>query len=182
MASVAFVGRIIWFTTTRLGFARTYRTPARVPGEVVLAGGQPAGWDASVMTDISGWVPDWGSAATQLASHGPRLRSLRGRRVVQTWIVWILDSDCWFADLPVVVVFDDGSQLEVCWQKFDELSISWNTIDVNVTPRCGGPGPWRGAWMLSLLWARSLVRRSHPWLALSTCSPPGRSTRNRSGT
>ena len=30
--------------------------------------------------------------------------------------------------------FDDGSQLEVSWEKFDDLSLTWNTIDVSVTP------------------------------------------------
>lgn len=47
--------------------------------------------------------------------------------------MWIVDED-WFADLPVVMRFDDGSQLEVSWKKFDDLSLTWDTIDVNEPP------------------------------------------------
>jgi hypothetical protein len=46
----------------------------------------------------------------------------------------------------VILAFDDGRALEISWQRFDELSITWNTIDVTVTPR---------AWVLSPLEWRS---------------------------
>jgi hypothetical protein len=48
--------------------------------------------------------------------------------------VWNLEVGQWFPDLPVVLDFDDGRRLEMCWQKFDDLSITWNSIDVDVTP------------------------------------------------
>lgn len=95
--------------------------------------------------DVSGWQPAWKPADTQLHTHAERLRSLPGRRVSDTWIVWNLEHDQWFADLPVLVQFDDGQQLEVGWQKFDDLSITWNTIDVAVTPHAWVTWPleWR---------------------------------------
>jgi hypothetical protein len=95
--------------------------------------------------DVSGWRPTWEPAETHLRTHAERLRSLRGRRVTDAWIVWNLEVDEWFADLPVVVQFEDGLHLEVCWQKFDDLSITWNTIDVAVTPHAWVTWPleWR---------------------------------------
>ena len=84
--------------------------------------------------DVSGWQPAWEAAQTQLQLQAVRLGSLREHSIVDAWIVWNLEHDKWFADLPVVLEFDDGRRLEVSWQTFDELSISWNTIDVAVTP------------------------------------------------
>lgn len=95
--------------------------------------------------DVSGWQPTWDTAGNQLRRHSERLRSLPGRRVSDAWIVWNLEHDEWFADLPVVIQFDDVLQLEIGWQKFDDLSITWNTIDVAVTPRAWVTWPleWR---------------------------------------
>jgi len=100
--------------------------------------------------DVSGWRPTWADARTQLRLHDMDLQSLRGRRVLDAWIVWDLDRDTWFADLPVVLQFDDGRQLEICWQKFDELSISWNTIDTAIPPT---------AWVS---WSLDWRVRAHP--------------------
>ena len=40
-----------------------------------------------------------------------------------------------------------GCNLEVCWQKLDDLSITWDTIDVMVTPKAWVEWPleWRQA-------------------------------------
>ena len=75
-------------------------------------------------------------------------RSFRsGRRVAETWTVWDLEHDEWFADLPVVLRLNHGPQLEVCWEKLDDLSVTWNTIDVTVKPRAWVEWPleWRQA-------------------------------------
>jgi len=103
--------------------------------------------------EISGWRPDWQpSTAALLAQHRERLRSLRGHRIDATWLVWINDLDEWFADLPVVFQIGE-EQLEICNQKFDDMSITWNTIDVDVTPI---------AWVdWSLTWRRD----AHPALS-----------------
>lgn len=110
------------------------------------------------MTDVdaSGWQPTWQPAETQLRRHADRLRSLRGRRVRDTWIVWNLEHAQWFAELPVVIQFEDGLQLEVGWQKFDDLSVTWDTIDVAVTPY---------AWVS---WPLEWRSQAHPALATIT--------------
>lgn len=38
------------------------------------------------------------------------------------------EDQAWFADCPVVLDFD-GERAELCHWKFDEISISWNSID-----------------------------------------------------
>ena len=95
--------------------------------------------------EISGWNPPWAPAADQLNLHREELLSLRGHRIIDSWLVWNLEHDEWFADLPVVLVLDDRRQLEVSWEKLDDLSISWNTIDVSVTPTAWVTWPltWR---------------------------------------
>ncbi|MTD16249.1 hypothetical protein GIS00_20120 [Nakamurella sp. YIM 132087] len=69
-----------------------------------------------------------------MSRHRAALGGLVGRRITAVWVVWILEEDEWFTDLPVVLVFDDGRQLELCWQRVDDLSISWETIDLAVPP------------------------------------------------
>jgi len=92
-------------------------------------------------------VPDFLPAEDQLDRQAARLRSLTGHRITETWTVWDLEHDEWFADLPVVLCLDHGPQLEVCWEQFDNLSITWNTIDVRLTPRAWVEWPleWRQA-------------------------------------
>lgn len=49
--------------------------------------------------------------------------------------MWIDDLDEWFADADPPVVLQVGvEQLEVCAQKFDDLSVTWNTIDLSIRP------------------------------------------------
>jgi hypothetical protein len=84
--------------------------------------------------DVSGWIPQWAPARDQLKRQRLNLRALHRHRIVDSWLVWDLQHDTWFADLPVVLMFDHGEQLEVSWQKFDDLSITWNTIDTKRTP------------------------------------------------
>lgn len=103
-------------------------------------------------SNVSGWRPDFRSSAEQIERHSAELRMLIGRRLIEVWTVWI-DDDDWFADLPVVMRFDDGTQLEVCWAKFDDLSITWNTIDVGSTPQ---------AWVD---WVLEWRRDAHPELS-----------------
>lgn len=61
--------------------------------------------------------------------HGARLASLGGRRLTGVSLVRFIENDEWFADCPVVLDFD-GVQVQICHWKLDELSISWDTIDV----------------------------------------------------
>ena len=72
-----------------------------------------------------------------LAAQADRLSALVGRRLTGAWTVWIERVDEWFADMPVVLQFDDGTQLEVCWQKLDDLTLSWNTTGSASSPSPG---------------------------------------------
>ncbi|MFF1614353.1 hypothetical protein ACFVYA_41905 [Amycolatopsis sp. NPDC058278] len=79
--------------------------------------------------DIRGYQPRWLSGRQAITiAHGRRLRALVGRRLRRAWLLWDLDADEWFADGPVLLDFD-GEQTEVNHYKFDDLSITWNTID-----------------------------------------------------
>lgn len=78
---------------------------------------------------IAGYRPEWRTGLEAVrAACGPRLRQLAGRRLTRSGTVWDLEADEWFADAPVFLDFD-GEQVEVNHQKFDELSITWNTGD-----------------------------------------------------
>jgi len=78
---------------------------------------------------IPGYRPEWLSGRKAVAAaHGTRLGRLVGRRLTRTWVVWDLDEDEWFADCPVLLDFD-GEQIEINHWKFDEVSVTWNTID-----------------------------------------------------
>ncbi|MGW6504623.1 hypothetical protein [Nonomuraea angiospora] len=78
---------------------------------------------------IPGYRPEWLSGRSAItAAHGARLGRLVGRRLTRALLVWDLDEDEWFADCPVLLDFE-GEQVEVNHRKFDELSITWNTID-----------------------------------------------------
>ena len=96
--------------------------------------------------DASGWIPQWGEGGEEIDRHREGLLSCVGHQIVDSWLVWNLANDEWFADLPVVLMLDDGRQLEVCWWKLDELSITWNSVDVNHAPTAwsgGRPLIWR---------------------------------------
>jgi hypothetical protein len=99
--------------------------------------------------DISGWVPDFRAGYDQLAAQAGRLKALRGQRIAGTWAVLGTNGshERWWNDLPVILQFTDGQQLEACWDHGDRLSISWNTIDVSVAP-----GRWQD---YSLAWRRN---------------------------
>jgi hypothetical protein len=78
---------------------------------------------------IAGYGPAWLKGRTAVtAAHGRRLAMLKGRRLTQTFLVWDLDDDAWFSDGLVLLAFE-GEQVEIVHQKFDELSITWNTVD-----------------------------------------------------
>ncbi|GIF67446.1 hypothetical protein Ais01nite_54810 [Asanoa ishikariensis] len=78
---------------------------------------------------IRDYQPHWLNGRDNvIAAHGRRLAGLAGRTLQQVWLVWDLDDDEWFADAPVL--FDFGEeQVEIDHQKFDDLSITWNTVD-----------------------------------------------------
>lgn len=63
-----------------------------------------------------------------LAAHGQRLAALVGRTLNHVWLLWDLDDDTWFADAPVLLDFGD-EQIALDHQKFDDLCVTWNTLN-----------------------------------------------------
>ncbi len=53
---------------------------------------------------------------------------LEGRTLTRALLVWDLNEDAWFPDGLVLLDFE-GEQVEIVHQKFDEISITWNTVD-----------------------------------------------------
>jgi len=79
---------------------------------------------------IEDYVPEFQQGVeTIAATHGARLLDLVGRTLVGTWLCWADGPDEWVADAPVVLRFDDV-QLEIQHNAFDELSLTWGSIDV----------------------------------------------------
>jgi hypothetical protein len=78
---------------------------------------------------IQGYRPRWLNGRDSItAAHGPRLAGLAGLTLQRAWLVWDLDADEWFTDAPVLMDFG-AEQVEIDHQKFDDVSITWNTID-----------------------------------------------------
>ncbi|MFI5589067.1 hypothetical protein ACIA5G_28700 [Amycolatopsis sp. NPDC051758] len=96
---------------------------------------------------IEGYEPRWLAGCDALAAHGGRLAALAGRRLDRAWLLWDLDDNTWFADGPVLFDFE-GEQVEVCHRKFDDLSITWNTVDPVGRPAWsdGQDPPFHLAW------------------------------------
>ncbi|MFI6874538.1 hypothetical protein ACIBL6_13945 [Streptomyces sp. NPDC050400] len=93
---------------------------------------------------IADYRPEWRSGySAVLESSGVRLRRLISRPLTHAWLVWDLRDDEWFTDCPVLLDFD-GEQVEVNHFKFDDLSITWNTISPHKPVRWPGFGlQWR---------------------------------------
>ena len=53
---------------------------------------------------------------------------LEGRKLTRALLVWDLDEDVWFSDGLILLDFE-GEQVEIVHQKFDEISMTWNTVD-----------------------------------------------------
>ncbi|GAB2941201.1 hypothetical protein ACFMQL_14045 [Nonomuraea fastidiosa] len=78
---------------------------------------------------VPGYRPEWLSDRRAItATHGARLARLTGRRLTRALLAWDLDADEWFTNCPILLNFE-GEQVEINHWKFDEVSITWNTID-----------------------------------------------------
>ncbi|MEU4162136.1 hypothetical protein [Actinoplanes sp. NPDC026670] len=78
---------------------------------------------------IQDYEPRWLRGRDSItAVHGLRLAGLAGRTLTHVWVVWDLDDDEWFTNAPVVLDFDD-ERVSIDHQKFDDLCITWNTVD-----------------------------------------------------
>ncbi|WP_112699369.1 hypothetical protein [Micromonospora noduli] len=95
---------------------------------------------------IDGYQPRWLNGEDSVARHhGGRLARLVGRTLRSPWVVWEAEHDEWFADCPVVLDFA-GERLEVNHQKFDDLSITWNSVDVTRPPVWSTSDDFRLVW------------------------------------
>ncbi|MFM9373715.1 hypothetical protein [Streptomyces sp. Da 82-17] len=80
---------------------------------------------------IDGYRPSWSHGRDEvLRQHADRLRNLAGRPLTNAWLVWDVEDDEWFPDCPVVLDFA-GERVEINHHKFDDLSLTWNTIDLD---------------------------------------------------
>ena len=95
---------------------------------------------------IDGYQVRWLSGlATIAAAHDERLQALVGRSLDHAWLAWDLDDDSWWEVCPVVLDFG-GEQVEINHQKFDDLSITWNSVDPARPVRWPGTPEFRLAW------------------------------------
>ncbi|MFG3157780.1 hypothetical protein ACGF7W_37750 [Streptomyces sp. NPDC048219] len=87
---------------------------------------------------IPGYRPVWWNNRTDVVrEHAHRLRALAGRTLTRAWMLWDRQDDAWFRDGPVVFDFD-GEQAEINHRRFDEVSLTWNTIDPRLPARWPG--------------------------------------------
>ncbi|RLP85846.1 MULTISPECIES: hypothetical protein [unclassified Micromonospora] len=78
---------------------------------------------------IQDYQPQWLNGRSDItATHARRLGGLVGLALQHAWLVWDLDHDEWFTDAPVLLDFG-AEQVEIDHQKFDDLSVTWNTIN-----------------------------------------------------
>ncbi len=78
-------------------------------------------------------------------AHGRRLALLAGQTLAHVWLVWDEAGDEWFDDCPVLLDLGD-QRVEINHQKFNDLSITFNSVDV------ARPVAWLGADDLGLCW------------------------------
>ncbi|GAA4259279.1 hypothetical protein [Dactylosporangium darangshiense] len=112
------------------------------PGAQGVAASKP--WHEA----ISGWRPNFRPPAVQFRYQQAELLALIGRRLMAGWTGWHLEREKWNPGSPLVLVFDDGVQLELAWESHavDHVSITWNTIDLTAPPEItGSPHEWRSS-------------------------------------
>jgi hypothetical protein len=78
---------------------------------------------------IEGYWPEYLRGLMAISTmHRQRLAGLVGRRLTRGLLLWDQEREEWFADAPVLLDFA-GEQLEIQHNKFDELSLTWNTTN-----------------------------------------------------
>jgi hypothetical protein len=95
---------------------------------------------------VSGWRPDFRAAGERLSDRSETLLALVGRPVVAGWTIWDHERRRWFPVGPLVLVLDDGSQVEIAWRGGNDLSITRDTVDLTVPARVIGKAwAWRAS-------------------------------------
>ncbi|BEL02159.1 hypothetical protein Q0Z83_003500 [Actinoplanes sichuanensis] len=97
---------------------------------------------------MSGWRPEFGVAEELLPTRWEVLAGLVGRSVVG-WTIWDQTQERWYGVGPLVLVADGPAgrvQVEIGWQRWDDLSITVGTVDLTIPPEVGGrAAQWRAA-------------------------------------
>ena len=83
------------------------------------------------MFGIENYNPHFNSSTKEIVTKvGEELKKLIGKKITETWVVWETKNNKWFKDCPVVINIE-GIQVEICTSKVEELSITFNTIDMS---------------------------------------------------
>ena len=95
------------------------------------------------MTWIQGYKPEWVQDKAKAEELVTDLSGqLVGKSIKTTFVGWYEPDDSWYQDLPIILIIN-GEQIEICWQKFDSLSITKNQINVNNCISYGERIPFR---------------------------------------
>ena len=83
------------------------------------------------MLGIENYNPKFFSSTKDITAElGPKLKNLVGKKLLEVWIVWDTNDNEWFRDCPVVLNIE-GTQLELCNAKTDELAVTFDAIDMS---------------------------------------------------
>ncbi|MCP2327549.1 hypothetical protein HDA40_006056 [Hamadaea flava] len=84
------------------------------------------------MFGIAGYRPVvTDTVGATLSTHGPNLRALLGRRLDSVLGLCFTVDGQWCSTYPLILDFG-GTRLELVFDGFDQLYLSWNTIDSGV--------------------------------------------------
>ncbi|MFG2041249.1 hypothetical protein [Dactylosporangium sp. NPDC048998] len=84
-----------------------------------------------VMFGIAGYEPEATDSANEVLSvHGPRLHALVGRRLESATGLCFVIGGAWCSTQPLILDFG-GTRLELAFDGFDQMYLSWDTIDVD---------------------------------------------------
>ncbi len=83
------------------------------------------------MFGIESYYPHFYTDTKEIIKElGLKLSNIKDKRIIDVLVVWDTKNENWFKDCPVVLNIE-GIQLELCANKIDELSITFNTIDMS---------------------------------------------------
>lgn len=83
------------------------------------------------MFGIDNFEPVFCESADELITqHGKDLRRLLGQRNLSNWVLWNKQSNQRLEEWPIILVFEEQT-LELCVNNDNQLSATWNTIDVS---------------------------------------------------
>ncbi|GIE30378.1 hypothetical protein Ait01nite_034230 [Actinoplanes italicus] len=92
----------------------------------------------------SGWESDFRGAGDRLSARSETLLELVGRSVAAGWTVWDHRRERSLLIGPLVLVLSDGSQVEIAWDGWNDLSLTRDTVDLTTPAQVlGGAWTWR---------------------------------------